>query len=145
MTLLANSRHYFDVRANIIPTSLAPFVDNPEQCRVPCFKADVVRAVQSRMPDDGRLDEAETLFAALADRTRLKILLALRVGEELCVCDVSHVVGLSISTASHHLRRLRDLRILKCRNDGKMSYYSVRDALAANMVFEVLRHLGHEA
>ena len=127
------------MRANVRTTSSARVV-GAEQCRIPCFKADVVRAVQSKMPDDGQLDEAQALFAALADRTRLKILFALRGAEELCVCDVAHVVGLSISTASHHLRRLRDLRILKHRNDGKMAHYSLRDRFATNLVVSALSH-----
>jgi DNA-binding transcriptional ArsR family regulator len=86
------------------------------------------------MPSDEQLDEAQVLFSALADRTRLKVLLALRGGEELCVCDVAHVIGMSVSAASHHLRKLRDLKILKYRNDGKMAYYSLRDRFAAELV-----------
>ncbi len=79
------------------------------------------------------------MFAALADRARLKILLALKGGDELCVCDVAHVVGCSISTASHHLRKLRDLRLLKYRNDGKMAYYSLRSRLARRLVGDALQ------
>ena len=78
------------------------------------------------------------LFNALADRARLKILCAVREGEELCVCDVAHVLGTTISTASHHLRKLRDLKLLKYRSDGKMAYYSLRDEYAGRLVAEVI-------
>ena len=78
------------------------------------------------------------MFSALADRARLKIILALRGGEELCVCDVAHVLNVSVSTASHHLRKLRDLRVLKYRNDGKMAYYSLRDDTAGQLVNDAL-------
>ena len=91
------------------------------------------------MPSDDDLEETRVLFAALADRTRLKVLHALRDGAELCVCDVAHVLGMSVSTASHHLRKLRDLKILKFRNDGKMAYYSLRDRFAAELVQKALR------
>jgi len=77
--------------------------------------------------------------AALADRTRLRILQALADDEELCVCDVAHVLGMSVSVASHHLRKLRDLRLLKYRNDGKMAYYSLRNRFAAKLVEHALR------
>ena len=80
-------------------------------------------------------------FAALADRTRLKILYSLKDGEELCVCDVAHVIGLSVSTASHHLRKLRDLKLLKYRNDGKMAYYSIRSQFASQLVSETLQEV----
>jgi DNA-binding transcriptional ArsR family regulator len=91
------------------------------------------------MPQEEDLEEARILFAALADRTRLRILHALKGGEELCVCDVAHVVGMSVSAASHHLRKLRDLKVLKYRNDGKMAYYSLREGLAGELVGRAIR------
>lgn len=94
------------------------------------------------MPADSSLEEVEILFSALADRARLKILFALGDGEELCVCDVAHVVGVSVSTASHHLRKLRDLKLLQYRNDGKMAYYSLRNGLAGRLVTSTLEEIG---
>jgi DNA-binding transcriptional ArsR family regulator len=93
------------------------------------------------MPPENLLEEAEILFRALADRARLKILVALCDGEELCVCDVAHVLGVSISTASHHLRKLRDLKLLQYRNDGKMAYYSLRNELAGRLVASALEEV----
>lgn len=113
-----------------------------EICQIPCFKEALVRKLQRQMPPDSALEEAEILFSALADRARLKILFALGGDEELCVCDVAHVLGVSISTASHHLRKLRDLKILQYRNDGKMAYYSLRDELAGRLVGETLEEVG---
>ena len=78
------------------------------------------------------------MFGALADRNRLKILCGLKDGEELCVCDVAHVLGASVSTASHHLRKLRDMGILKDRDDGKMVYYSLKDSSVAALVAAAL-------
>jgi DNA-binding transcriptional ArsR family regulator len=93
------------------------------------------------MPSDPVLKEVRILFSALADPARLKIFLAFRSGEKLCVCDVAHVLGASISTASHHLRKLRDLKLLKYRNDGKMAYYSLRNELAARLVADALEEV----
>ena len=101
-----------------------------------------MRKLQRQMPHESVLEETETLFSALADRARIKILYALRDGDELCVCDVAHVLGVSISTASHHLRRLRDLKLLQYRNDGKMAYYSLREELAAKLVADALEQVG---
>lgn len=113
---------------------MRPVVDSEDVCNVPCFKEGLVRKLKRRVPPDDTLEEARTLFAALADRARLKIIFALREGEELCVCDVAHVLDVSISTASHHLRKLRDLRVLRYRNDGKMAYYALRDEFAGKLV-----------
>ncbi len=94
------------------------------------------------MPDDNALEEARILFTALSDRARIRILYALYEGEELCVCDVAHVLGMSVSAASHHLRKLRDLKILKYRNDGRMAYYSLRDTFAGRLVQQAIHHSG---
>jgi len=110
-------------------------------CNVPCFKESLVRKLQRRLPSEEALEDMRATFAALADRTRLKILSALKDGEELCVCDVAHVIGLSVSTASHHLRKLRDLKLLKYRNDGKMAYYSIRSEFAAQIVSDALHEV----
>ena len=90
------------------------------------------------MPSEEAVEETRVLFGALADRARLKILYSFTYAEELCVCDVAHVLGSTVSTASHHLRKLRDLKLLKYRNDGKMSYYSIRGEFAARLVTDVL-------
>ena len=109
-----------------------------ELCDVPCFKQDLVSRLRSEMPSDDVLEAVRTRFAALADRTRLKVLFALIEGSELCVCDVAHAVDMSVSAASHHLRKLRDLKILKYRNDGKMAYYSLADRSVAKLVRQAL-------
>jgi ArsR family transcriptional regulator, lead/cadmium/zinc/bismuth-responsive transcriptional repressor len=116
----------------------APSEASQELCNVPCFKADLVKKLRSKMPPEEVIEETRVLFGALGDRARLKILYSLRYADELCVCDVAHVLGSSVSTASHHLRKLRDLKLLKYRNDGKMSYYSLKGDFAAWLVAEVL-------
>ena len=108
-------------------------------CKVPCFKEGLVAQLKAEMPSDEALEEARVLFTALADRTRLRILHALMHANELCVCDVAHVLGMSVASASHHLRKLRELKILKHRNDGKMAYYSLRDRFAAELATHALR------
>ena len=110
-------------------------------CNITCFKKEVVARLRNEMPSDEALEEARVLFAALADRMRLRILHALSAADELCVCDVAHVLGMSVAAASHHLRKLRQLGILKLRNDGKMAYYSLRDRFAADLAKHALRQV----
>ena len=142
--------YHYHIRANIrrivmsvdVKTKARPDRDEAEElCNVRCFKEDLVRKLQKRLPPEEALEDMRATFAALADRTRLKILHALKDGEELCVCDVAHVIGLSVSTASHHLRKLRDLKLLKYRNDGKMAYYSIRSEFAAQLVSATLQEI----
>lgn len=68
---------------------------------------------------------AET-FQALGDTSRVQIVWALSQGE-LCVGDISKLLVMSQPSVSHHLRNLRNLRLVKVRKDGRTSYYSLDD------------------
>jgi DNA-binding transcriptional ArsR family regulator len=131
----ATVSHHSNVSTNEIRRPKCP----PGCCNVPCFNEKLVARLRASLPDDERLEDARIIFAAVADKTRLKVLLSLSGGAELCVCDVAHVLGMSVSSASHHLRKLRDLRILKYRNDGKMAYYSLRNGTVGTIVDRALR------
>ena len=62
-------------------------------------------------------------FKSLADETRLKILWLLSAAEELCVCDVINVLGITQSKASRHLRYLYHLGWVTDRRDGLWMNY----------------------
>lgn len=104
---------------------------------VPCFKAELVARLRASIPNDEEIGEARRIFAALADVTRLKVVHALAGGDELCVCDVANALEISISNASHHLRKLRALGLLSHRTDGKWVYYSLERRFAAKLVQRV--------
>ena len=79
-------------------------------CVVPCFNLELVQEITENLPDEQKIRAAAAFYGALADPTRLKILYALSKGE-LCVCDVAHVICLSVSATSHQLRTLRNLNL----------------------------------
>ena len=97
-----------------------------ETCDVPLVDPDRVARVQRLMTSGVHTVRLAETFAALADTTRLRIIDAL-AKEELCVCDLCAVVGLSQSAVSHQLRLLRDLRLVKHRRAGRLVYYSLDD------------------
>lgn len=129
------------MHANVRTKLLVSSNRSDARCNVPCFRTDVVARLRKSMPGPSELEAASRRFATLSDPARVRIILALSDEEELCVCDVAHVLGTSISTASHHLRKLRDLGILQFRNDGKMAYYSIRDRSIAGLVTSGLRQV----
>ena len=110
-------------------------------CQVRCFNTELVQHVQETLPNDDTLETAQIIFGALADRSRLKILYALSHDQELCVCDIATLLEVKVATASHHLRKLRDLKILKYRNDGKLAYYSLRDQRVSEVLHHALKQL----
>lgn len=107
----------------------------PEICKTPCFKEKLVTRIKSLLPEEMELRRIAALNGALADPSRLRVLLALS-HEELCVCDVSHVIGLSMSATSHQLRILRNLNLVNYRTDGRMSHYSLTDNVSVRAWIE---------
>lgn len=92
-------------------------------CPVTCFEHEKVARIKDQLAqEEGLLPQLAELYKLLGNTTRLKILLALAQGE-LCVCDVSHVLGITVAATSHQLKLLRDQGWLHSRNDGKMVYY----------------------
>jgi ArsR family transcriptional regulator, lead/cadmium/zinc/bismuth-responsive transcriptional repressor len=92
---------------------------------VPCFDQGKVAAARTALLSDERyLPALADLYTLLGNKTRLKILFALAHGE-LCVCDIAHVLRLSVAATSHQLKRLRNQGWLHMRNDGKMVYYGL--------------------
>lgn len=81
---------------------------------------------------------AET-FKVLGDPTRLRILSAL-AQEELCVCDLATLLGVSQSVVSHSLRALRQMRLVRYRREGKIAYYALDDAHIESLLAEGFRH-----
>lgn len=70
----------------------------------------------------------ETIFRALSDRTRLRILNLLR-GGELCVCDLVNVLDVPQPTASRHLAYLRKAGLVLARKEGLWHYYRLSPAV----------------
>lgn len=110
-------------------------------CAVPCFNQALVESICCAFPPDATITATAARYGALADPTRLKILLALMHGE-LCVCDISHVLGLSMSATSHQLRLLRTLNLVQARNDGRMVYYSLCEDPEIGQVLTALHPQG---
>jgi ArsR family transcriptional regulator, arsenate/arsenite/antimonite-responsive transcriptional repressor len=65
-----------------------------------------------------------TLFSALADRTRLRVLNLLGCGE-VCVCYFVEILGESQPKISRHLAYLRRAGVVHARRDGKWIHYSI--------------------
>ena len=70
---------------------------------------------------------------------RVRIALALS-REELCVCDVAHLMGISVATASHHLRLLRNMGLAKYRKEGKLVFYSLDDDHVVTIIDMAMVH-----
>lgn len=79
------------------------------------------------------LVEAQNSFASLAqvlnlagNEVRLKILYLLERENELCPCDLSDILGMTIPAVSQHLRKLKDANIIQFRKEGQTNFYALK-------------------
>jgi DNA-binding transcriptional ArsR family regulator len=80
------------------------------------------------------------MLKAIADENRAKITYALCQDEELCVCDIANIVGVTVANASHHLRTLHKQGIVKFRKEGKLAFYSLDDDHIKQIMMIALAH-----
>ena len=98
-----------------------------DRCELLCL--DLPRAEQIRKRLQPRLVEhAAARAKALADPTRLLIALALREGEELCVCDLAWITGRAENLVGHHLHALRSAGLASSRREHKIVFYALTAA-----------------
>jgi DNA-binding transcriptional ArsR family regulator len=101
---------------------------------------EVVGPLAAQLVTTAEAERLAAMFALLADPTRAKILHALSLTEELCVCDLALAVGSSQSATSHQLRLLRNHRIVDRRRAGRVAYYRLADEHVRHVLADGLRH-----
>jgi len=74
------------------------------------------------------IETLETVFKALADKSRLRIL-ALLGGDEVCVCHIHDTLRLPQPTVSRHLAYLRRTKLVDVRRDGVSMHYRMSASL----------------
>lgn len=112
-----------------------------EACDSPC--PDGAGAVTAAMKPEKTLLALAQLFRALGDPTRAAIVWALS-RQELCVCDLTALLGVSQSAVSHSLRALRELRMVRHRKDGRIVYYALDDPHVTRLLEIAVEHVEEE-
>lgn len=113
-------------------------------CEVDVIDQAKVTRARTALPAPATVGVLAETLKALGDPTRLQIVSAL-AHEELCVCDLATLVGVSQSAVSHSLRVLRDLRLVRYRKVGKIAYYTLDDAHIVALLAEGRRHVEEHA
>lgn len=114
--------------------------DKKDVCQVKTIDRAKVRTVVEQMLDDETFSNLSNTFKTLGDKTRVRILHALSK-EELCVCDISAILDMSISAVSHQLRVLRNMKLVKNRKDGKTVHYSLDDKHIVRLLQMAYEHV----
>ena len=109
-----------------------------EGCNV--IHLDTVRAVHPKIPGERSLYNLADFFKILSDKSRLGILCAL-AESEMCVCDLCVLLDMKQSAASHQLKTLRQMRVVKNRREGKVIYYSLTDDHIRKVLDVAMEHV----
>ncbi len=116
---------------------------NEFMCDCNIIHKDIVDNTLKKMPKQNLFDNLAEFFKIIGDPTRTKIIFALDQNE-MCVCDIANVLGMTKSSISHQLATLRKNGIVKSRREGKEVYYSLDDE-HVQQVFEVgIEHIEHK-
>jgi len=109
-------------------------------CPVTVVHRDTVDRVRDSLPEEELLFDLADFFKVFGDSTRIKVLQAL-FQSELCVCDISAILGASQSAVSHQLKILRMANLVKHRREGKIIYYSLSDGHVGDILGQGLLHI----
>jgi len=93
-------------------------------CKTASEYADELKELANKSINSENSEAKSKVFKALADSIRLRIL-GLLSFREMCVCEVMIALDLTQPTASHHLRILENVGLVKDRKEGKWVFYSI--------------------
>ena len=114
--------------------------ENQYICDCEVIHEDVVARVRSAMPGAGSFYDLANLYKMFADNTRVKILWALSC-ENMCVCDLAVLLGMTKSAISHQLKSLRIANLVRYSRQGKNVYYSLADSHVKNIFEKGFEHI----
>lgn len=111
-----------------------------DACEVQFVDEKKVKRVRRAMKSSEEVSALAETFKILGDPTRVRIAFALS-REELCVCDIANLLGVSQSAVSHSLRTLRQMKLVKFRREGKIAYYALDDEHIKTLLDVGFRHV----
>jgi len=114
-----------------------------ERCDCDVIHEDIVNQVKTKMPQEEDLYDLAELFKVFGDSTRIKILWALDEAE-MCVCDIAVLLNMTQSAISHQLRVLKQAKLVKCRKEGKIVYYSLDDEHVRQIFDQGMIHINEK-
>ncbi len=105
-----------------------------------CITPERAMQIAEDVPEASFIDDLAAWFRIFGDATRIRIMYALSA-EELCVGDLTALLGLTQTAISHQLRILRTSKLVKSRKAGKIVYYSLADDHVRTILDQGTAHL----
>ena len=97
-----------------------------ETCIRGCANVNLInRSIQTIDKLQGQIEKTASILNLTGNETRLKILLLIKNEEKVCVCDLSDILGISVSAISQQLRKLKEGGLLESYKEGQTIYYHI--------------------
>lgn len=77
---------------------------------------------------EGKVQHLANLLSLTGNEVRLKILFLLQQEEQMCPCDLSDVLDMTVPAISQHLRKMKDKDLVKSKKVGQTVFYSINQA-----------------
>ncbi len=114
---------------------------NDQDCCTECVvHEERLSAALSQLPPEEDLNAVAELFKVFGEATRVRILFILS-GAEVCVCDLSRALSMTVSAVSHQLKILKQSKLVKSRREGKSIFYSLADAHVLTILRQGVEHI----
>ncbi len=102
-------------------------MESNQSCvRVYADKVQISNCREALQSNNKAFGQLSGLLALAGNEVRLKILFLLEEENELCPCDLSDILGMSIPAISQHLRKLKDGNVIVARRSGQTIFYSLK-------------------
>ena len=102
--------------------------------------ADRVIEAEEAFKDAAKIFSVAELFRLFGDPTRVGIMTVL-YEKERCVCELSELLGMTVSATSHQLRLLKQSGLVSYRREGKHLYYSLADSHVSTILAQGFEHV----
>lgn len=111
-----------------------------DTCDITILHEEPIKRAKEKLMSENTYMELSETFKIFGNPTRLKILSLLSV-EDLCVCDICEILGMSQSAVSHQLRTLRSKNLVKYTKEGKQARYSLSDKHVVQILKIGIEHI----
>lgn len=112
-------------------------------CKAHSIEMETIEKIKNSLENEKEIELLSNMLKALSDPTRLRIIYILSKSS-LCVCDISTILDINQSSISHHLRVLRDTKLVKFKREGKLVIYSLDDEHVLTLFEQGLNHVKHK-
>lgn len=120
----------------------AAVIETAQEERILLLDKKLQTEIRRYMPSIEVLQGLVDFFSIFSDTTRIKIISALAISE-MCVNDISNILGINQTTVSHQLKLLKSVGAVKAKRQGKIVFYSIANDTINDVLLNGVEYLGY--